>query len=168
MSVPPPPTTSQSGIPTALPTRPAPGRTPGWSLGQHPVRNGASLVFVAIALIGRFVGSTGGQGTGINEVGHHITAFGAGALLVLWLGVLAFNYSRFLNMSARAGIRAIHPIPLPVEIHRQLHAQYGRPPTPQEVAATQQMLATARNQDLVTASIGLASVVAVREALKHR
>jgi len=50
----------------------------------------------------------------------------------------------------------------------QLHGELGRPPTLVEVAAVQQMLATARNQDVLTASIGVASWLAVREALEKK
>ena len=55
---------------------------------------------------------------------------------------------------------------LPVGL--QLHGELGRPPTLVEVAAVQQMLATARNQDVLTASIGVASWLAVREALEKK
>ena len=100
----------------------------------------------------------------VNHIGEYAFIY----LAVLWLGILVLSYTQFLGDSAQAGYRALTPVPTPQEIAVQLHGELGRPPTLVEVAAVQQMLATARNQDVLTASIGVASWLAVREALEKK
>ncbi len=100
----------------------------------------------------------------VNHIGEYAFIY----LAVLWLGIVVLSYTQFLGDSAQAGYRALTPVPTPQEIAVQLHGELGRPPTLVEVAAVQQMLATARNQDVLTASIGVASWLAVREALEKK
>ena len=100
----------------------------------------------------------------VNHIGEYAFIY----LAVLWLGIVVVSYTQFLGDSAQAGYRALTPVPTPQEIAVQLHGELGRPPTLVEVAAVQQMLATARNQDVLTASIGVASWLAVREALEKK
>ena len=100
----------------------------------------------------------------VNHIGEYAFIY----LAVLWLGIVVLSYTQFLGDSAQAGYRALTPVPTPQEIAVQLHGELGRPPTLVEVAAVQQMLATARNQDVLTASIGVASWLAVREALDKK
>ena len=97
----------------------------------------------------------------VNHIGEYAFIY----LAVLWLGIVVLSYTQFLGDSAQAGYRALTPVPTPQEIAVQLHGELGRPPTLVEVAAVQQMLATARNQVVLTAIIGVASWLAVRDAL---
>ena len=124
-----------------------------------------ALVVLAIDLVIWFV---------LHKLHHSIQAVNLAGeytilgLFGLWVLTLTLTYLFFLGDSFEAGIRGMKPIPTPQEIAHQLHVELGRPPTLQEVASVQQMLATARNQDLVTAGIGAASWVAVREGLQGK
>ena len=103
-----------------------------------------------------------------SQLVNHLGEYAFISLAVLGLGIVVVSYTQVLGDSAQAGYRALTPVPTPQEIAVQLHGELGRPPTLVEVAAVQQMLATARNQDVLTASIGVASWLAVREALEKK
>jgi len=124
-----------------------------------------ALVVLAVDLVIWFV---------LHKLHHSIQAVNLAGeytiigLFGLWVLTLTLTYLFFLGDSFEAGIRGMKPIPTPQEIANQLQAELGRPPTLQEVASVQQILATARNQDLVTAGIGAASWVAVREGLRGK
>ena len=56
---------------------------------------------------------------------------------------------------------ATTPVPTSAQICAQFQAEYGRPPTLDEVAATQQMLGNQRNEALVNAGIGLGALYVI-------
>lgn len=76
-------------------------------------------------------------------------------IIVFFLAVFLAQ-GKVFNDSVKAAGRGLQPVPPPLEIAAQLQVELGRPPTLAEVADAQRILATARNQDLVTAGIGFA------------
>jgi hypothetical protein len=57
------------------------------------------------------------------------------------------------------------PLPTPAQIYTQLRAEYGRPPTLDEVAAVQQMLANRRREALANAGIGLGASYVIHRSV---
>jgi len=105
-----------------------------------------------------------GLGT-IALVSHLFTQAG-GVLLGVGLSMIAvplvWGYARFFwRLGATIGTEvrvATTPVPSPAQIFFQLQAEWGRPPTVQEVAVVQTMLSNRRNEALISVGIALGAI----------
>ncbi len=160
----PPPSPAASVSPASVSSASSDGSPSAW----RRFRNRSTVLAIVVLLVDGAVYFLLRYLDMSSQLVNHIGEYAFIYLAVLWLGIVVLSYTQFLGDSAQAGYRALTPVPTPQEIAAQLHGELGRPPTLVEVAAVQQMLATARNQDVLTASIGVASWLAVREALEKK
>lgn len=160
----PPPSPAASVSPASVSSASSDGSPSAW----RRFRNRSTVLAIVVLLVDGAVYFLLRYLDTSSQLVNHIGEYAFIYLAVLWLGIVVLSYTQFLGDSAQAGYRALTPVPTPQEIAAQLHSELGRPPTLVEVAAVQQMLATARNQDVLTASIGVASWLAVREALEKK
>ena len=160
----PPPSPAASVSPASVSSASSDGSPSAW----RRFRNRSTVLAIVVLLVDGAVYFLLRYLDTSSQLVNHIGEYAFIYLAVLWLGIVVLSYTQFLGDSAQAGYRALTPVPTPQEIAAQLHGELGRPPTLVEVAAVQQMLATARNQDVLTASIGVASWLAVREALEKK
>ncbi len=59
------------------------------------------------------------------------------------------------------------PLPTPAQIYSEVLAEFGRPPTLDEVAAVQQMLHNRRNEALVNAGIGFGALYVIHQGVER-
>ena len=128
------------------------------------------LCFVVVGVITIIVGILEGGGAPTQQTPLGTALLIIGMVIALFpLGFMLFRIAGEAGeQTADALIALGTPVPDPGTIAQQLQAEWGCPPTVEEVAAVHQMLHTERNQAMLTAGMGLGALYLINKNLHHR
>jgi len=127
----------------------------------------ATRILIPTCIIA-FIASGGMTGAGAHVGGmifDWIGGIAAFAIMFIWIPpILALSITSGLFLGDQIALAA-RPLPSPAQIAAQLEAEWGRPPTVEEVAAVHQMLTNQHNQALLNSGIGLGALYMIDKNL---